>query len=320
VSLPTRPVRRGWRVSLRSICAANLRHLRPAPGTTTSVSRCATLHAEWPQRRSTRQAGSMAAPRNNCVRWCTARARRVIYPDTDWFRPRLSVHRACGELPRRVLFRNEYATFLRTGLRATVWCPPTSACLRATKDVFITEEQGRKFESTEKIKNGASREAPKLACSVDSVVLPCSSVIKTPLVTRGQVVPVRHVCRANPGAIRSTQHPQRKARPHGGWASAVSHSTRLFLGVACANHPHDGSAAGRHEPLARLFQYNRAKATVPNKRPGNRCIRSAGEFQKRPITHRPAFGVSRRARPGLPDCTAPGCADASPSQRSAPCS
>jgi hypothetical protein len=53
--------------------------------------------------------------------------------------------------------------------------------------VFITEEQGRTIERTEKqgfwrfaqASNQTSREAQPLAYSVDSIVLPCSSMIKT---------------------------------------------------------------------------------------------------------------------------------------------
>jgi hypothetical protein len=52
--------------------------------------------------------------------------------------------------------------------------------------VFITEEQGRMIEHTEKRRfwrfaqesHPTPREAPKLACSVCSIVLPCPSVIK----------------------------------------------------------------------------------------------------------------------------------------------
>ena len=53
--------------------------------------------------------------------------------------------------------------------------------------IFITKEQGRTIECTEKQGfwrfaqefGQASREAQPLAYSVDSIVLPCSSVIKT---------------------------------------------------------------------------------------------------------------------------------------------
>jgi hypothetical protein len=53
--------------------------------------------------------------------------------------------------------------------------------------VFLTEEQGRTIECTEKQGfwrfaqefDQTSREAQPLAYSVDSIVLPCSSVIKT---------------------------------------------------------------------------------------------------------------------------------------------
>src|SRR5580658_11386882 len=55
------------------------------------------------------------------------------------------------------------------------------------ESVFITEEQGRMIECTESQGfwrfaqefGQISREAQPLACSVDSIVLPCSSVIKT---------------------------------------------------------------------------------------------------------------------------------------------
>jgi hypothetical protein len=55
------------------------------------------------------------------------------------------------------------------------------------ESVFLTEEQGRTIECTERQGfwrfaqefGQASREAQPLACSVDSIVLPCSSVIKT---------------------------------------------------------------------------------------------------------------------------------------------
>jgi len=55
------------------------------------------------------------------------------------------------------------------------------------ESVFITEEQGRTTECTEKQRfwrfaqefDQTSREAQPLSYSVDSIVLPCSSVIKT---------------------------------------------------------------------------------------------------------------------------------------------
>jgi len=128
--------------------------------------------------------------------------------------------------------------------------PPATVRARVSKGVFITEEEGRTFESTEQKSITASREVPFLIFSVNSVVLPSFSVIKTPLLTRAQPVPGLYVCRAILNYLDPPDAPA-KGQTLGGWCkgsrlSAINFNLRpnpafaqpiaLFFGVSRVPH------------------------------------------------------------------------------------
>jgi len=86
---------------------------------------------------------------------------------------------------------------------AAIWCHTAVLVHVSSKDVFITKEAGRTIEVTEKVRNGASRDALMPCWSMGVIGLACSVVIKSSLVATALAVPGLRTLRA----IGGRRHP-----------------------------------------------------------------------------------------------------------------